>query len=131
MTPVTIMRLVGSSIPNQAASMLAADGFDCNGLLLLAYPLATLIARDTDHDLLVRAAEAFVLDGVDLALPAGSVVVRPVPDQAALALALGGTTAVQAQTSPGYGPLQISWEVRNRFRLFSCFLIALWHDAPT
>ena len=28
------------------------------------------------------------------------------------------TSAAQAQTAGGYGPLQISWEVRNRFRLF-------------
>jgi hypothetical protein len=28
------------------------------------------------------------------------------------------TSVVQAQTAGGYGPLQISWEVRNRFRLF-------------
>ena len=27
-------------------------------------------------------------------------------------------SAAQAQTAGGYGPLQISWEVRNRFRLF-------------
>jgi predicted alpha/beta-hydrolase family hydrolase len=29
----------GRSMGGRAASMLAADGFDCNGLLLLAYPL--------------------------------------------------------------------------------------------
>ena len=34
------------------------------------------------------------------------------------ALADLSTSAAQAQTSGGYGPLQISWEVRNRFRLF-------------
>ena len=28
------------------------------------------------------------------------------------------TSAAQAQAAGGYGPLQISWEVRNRFRLF-------------
>ena len=28
------------------------------------------------------------------------------------------TSAAEAQTAGGYGPLQISWEVRNRFRLF-------------
>jgi hypothetical protein len=27
-------------------------------------------------------------------------------------------SAAEAQTAGGYGPLQISWEVRNRFRLF-------------
>jgi lysophospholipase L1-like esterase len=39
---------------------------------------------------------------------------------ALVAAALAGisTPAAQAQTSSGYGPLQISWEVRNRFRLF-------------
>ena len=36
----------------------------------------------------------------------------------AAALAGISTSAAQAQTSGGYGPLQISWEVRNRFRLF-------------
>ena len=36
----------------------------------------------------------------------------------AAALAGISTPAAQAQTSGGYGPLQISWEVRNRFRLF-------------
>ena len=34
------------------------------------------------------------------------------------ALAGISTSAAQAQTAGGYGPLQISWEVRNRFRLF-------------
>ena len=34
------------------------------------------------------------------------------------ALADISTSAAQAQTAGGYGPLQISWEVRNRFRLF-------------
>jgi lysophospholipase L1-like esterase len=39
---------------------------------------------------------------------------------ALLAGALAGisTSAAQAQAAGGYGPLQISWEVRNRFRLF-------------
>ena len=39
---------------------------------------------------------------------------------ALVAAALAGisTSAAQAQTAGGYGPLQISWEVRNRFRLF-------------
>jgi len=36
----------------------------------------------------------------------------------AAALAGISTPAAQAQTSGGYEPLQISWEVRNRFRLF-------------
>ncbi|HVQ69542.1 MAG TPA: hypothetical protein VMT08_18775, partial [Bradyrhizobium sp.] len=40
-----------------------------------------------------------------------------------LALVAGALTGIslssaQAQTAAGYGPLQISWEVRNRFRLF-------------
>ncbi len=39
---------------------------------------------------------------------------------ALLAAALGGlaASAAEAQIAGGYGPLQISWEVRNRFRLF-------------
>ena len=39
---------------------------------------------------------------------------------ALLAGALVGlaASAAEAQTAGGYGPLQISWEVRNRFRLF-------------
>ena len=39
---------------------------------------------------------------------------------ALVAAALAGLPAspVQAQGGPGYGGLQISWEVRNRFRLF-------------
>ena len=39
---------------------------------------------------------------------------------ALLAGALAGlaASAAEAQTAGGYGPLQISWEVRNRFRLF-------------
>ena len=34
------------------------------------------------------------------------------------ALAGLSTSPAQAQAAAGYGPLQISWEVRNRFRLF-------------
>ena len=33
-------------------------------------------------------------------------------------LAVPASPAADAQTAGGYGPLQISWEVRNRFRLF-------------
>ena len=45
---------------------------------------------------------------------------RSMMSVALVAGALAGisTSAAQAQTAGGYGPLQISWEVRNRFRLF-------------
>lgn len=38
LTPETLV-IGGRSMGGRAASMLAADGFDCDGLLLLAYPL--------------------------------------------------------------------------------------------
>jgi predicted alpha/beta-hydrolase family hydrolase len=38
LNPKTLI-IGGRSMGGRAASMLAADGFDCNGLLLLAYPL--------------------------------------------------------------------------------------------
>jgi predicted alpha/beta-hydrolase family hydrolase len=38
LTPTTLI-IGGRSMGGRAASMLAADGFDCSGLLLLAYPL--------------------------------------------------------------------------------------------
>src|SRR6476620_406741 len=37
--PKTLLIIGGRSMGGRAASMLAADGFDCSGLLLLAYPL--------------------------------------------------------------------------------------------
>ena len=48
------------------------------------------------------------------------ILLRSMLSVALLAGALAGlsTSAAQAQTAAGYGPLQISWEVRNRFRLF-------------
>ena len=49
-----------------------------------------------------------------------AILLRSMLSVALVAAALAGisTSAAQAQTSGGYGPLQISWEVRNRFRLF-------------
>src|SRR5438105_5441581 len=48
------------------------------------------------------------------------ILLRSILSIALVAGALAGisTSAAQAQTAGGYGPLQISWEVRNRFRLF-------------
>ena len=48
------------------------------------------------------------------------ILLRSILSVALVAGALAGisTFAAQAQTARGYGPLQISWEVRNRFRLF-------------
>ena len=48
------------------------------------------------------------------------ILLRSMLSVALVAGALAGisTSAAQAQTAGGYGPLQISWEVRNRFRLF-------------
>jgi lysophospholipase L1-like esterase len=48
------------------------------------------------------------------------ILLRSILSVALVAGALAGisTSAAQAQTAGGYGPLQISWEVRNRFRLF-------------
>ncbi|HVQ66198.1 MAG TPA: hypothetical protein VMT08_01750, partial [Bradyrhizobium sp.] len=49
-----------------------------------------------------------------------AILLRSMLSVALVAAALAGipTSAAQAQTAGGYGPLQISWEVRNRFRLF-------------
>src|SRR5437868_7504591 len=48
------------------------------------------------------------------------ILLRSILSVALVAGALAGisTSTAQAQTAGGYGPLQISWEVRNRFRLF-------------
>ena len=49
-----------------------------------------------------------------------AIFLRSMLSVALVAGALAGisTSAAQAQTAGAYGPLQISWEVRNRFRLF-------------
>ena len=48
------------------------------------------------------------------------ILIRSMMSVALIAAGLVGmsASAAQAQTAGGYGPLQISWEVRNRFRLF-------------